>query len=111
MSRPEYRPPFLDRTVTLRNPDGSLTVGVYAHRRDQFPFSELAEGVVEVRASRSVFTVRYRSGVSPGVVIVESDGTEWQSLGTGKERGGWTGGMIERYLEFFCDRRSGRVTA
>ena len=123
---PEYSPPILDREITIRNPEDEPEIArdsfgrplappdwgdvVWANRRDQAPFTEVSEAV-QVRAGRSVFTIRHREGISPNAVIVDSDGTPFALAGNPVERGGVNGGMFQRYLELHCERRSGRETA
>lgn len=140
---PEYNPPVLDREIKIRNPEdepefetddfgrpvddaGQVIdepdwgIQVWANKRDQTPFTEIGESV-QIRAGRSVFTIRHREGVSPNSVIVDrfglapsqpdSDGTPFVLAGNPVERGGVNGGMFQRYLELHCERRSGRETA
>ena len=124
---PEYNPPILNRQITIRNPEDEPTIPeddignplgqlpewgfvVWASRRDQAPFTEIAEAV-QIRAGRSVFTIRHRAGISPNALILDSDGTPFILAGNPVERGGVTGEMFERYLELHCERRTGLETS
>ena len=95
---PEYNPPVLDREITIRNPEDEPDIPeddignpigelpewgfvVWASRRDQAPFTEIAEAV-QIRAGRSVFTIRYRAGISPNATVLDSDGTPFVWQGT-----------------------------
>lgn len=131
---PQYNPPILDRLIKIRNPEDKPEIQrddfgravepdwgieVWAGRRDQAPFTEIGESV-QIRAGRSVFTVRHRSGISPNAVIIDrkgltpsqpdSDGTPFAVAGNPVERGGVMGEMVERYLELHCERRTGKET-
>ena len=109
-----YNPPFLDRLITLRDPSDEPTIQrdefgrpvdspswgtqVWSNRRDQIPFVEVAEGI-QVRAGRSVFTIRHTTSISPLTLVLDADGTPYTLAGSPIERGGVNGGMLERYLE------------
>ena len=130
---PEYNPPILDREIKIRNPGAKPVIPrddfgrpvddagnvidepdwgirVWANRRDQAPFTEIGESV-QIRAGRSVFTIRHRAGVFPNAEIVDSDGTPFVLAGNPVERGGVNGEMYELYLELYCERRTGKETS
>lgn len=116
---PAYYPPPLVERITLRDPTQEPTVrrdeygrpinppdwgtDVWASRRDQSPYTELAEGV-RVRAGRSVFTIRTRD--VPANMVVVQNGVEYDAIGAPVRRGGALAGMRAEYLEITCERRS-----
>ena len=122
---PEYNPPVLNCLITIRNPadepsiqydrygrpvlEPDWGIQVWANKRDQTPFTELGEGV-QVRAGRSVFTIRHRSGISPDSEVIDSDDTPFVLIGAPVERGGANAEMAACYLELHCHRRSAQET-
>ena len=122
---PRYHPPFLDKKITIRNPEdrpadeerdrrGNIVnpvawgQTVSANKRDQAPFSEAPEGV-EIKAGRSVFTIRKRA-VAPNAEVIY-EGTSYELIGAPVERGGIMGEIWDEYLELHCERRSAQVVA
>lgn len=120
---PEYTPPYLDRLIKIRNPaDEPVTPKdsagrpinppdwgneVFAARRDQTPFTEIAEGV-QVRTGRSVFTIYYRDGIAPDAVVVDQGGQVFYLVGEPVKRGGVGGEIVEQYLELHCETKGGQ---
>ena len=118
---PRYHPPFLNKTIMIRNPadrpDEELDASgeiknpqlwgdmVSASKRDRAPFTEEPEGV-EIKAGRSVFTIRKRT-VAPNAEVVYQD-TIYEMIGVPVERGGIIGEIWDEYLELHCERRSAR---
>ena len=120
---PRYHPPFLDKEITIRNPvdrpesederdrRGNITNPVAwgdtvpTNKRDRSPFTEEPEGV-EIKAGRSVFTIRKRA-VAPNAEVIY-EGTSYELIGAPVERGGIMGEIWDEYLELHCERRSAR---
>ena len=97
-----YRPPPLDRRVTIRtreNPDGST---VWANARDRRPTDDLANGV-EVRGLETIFTIRDRP--LPADFTVDHGGIAYRSIGAPMRRGGAEGNLRAVYLELWTERR------
>ena len=116
-----YRPPQLNELIRIRNPaeeptrarddfgaptDAEPTWGVevWANRRDQAPFTEIVEGA-QVRAGRTIFTIRHRTDIRADDEIVDNDGIIYAFDGVPVERGGQNGRMAAKYLEIYCERR------
>ena len=131
MPRVRYDPPPLDRKVLIRDPEqapnpetvprgtdgvrdysGEPEWGfkVWANRRDQGQFVEISEGVQTV-VGRSVFTIHHRPGVKPTFEVFDSDDAAFVMVGPAVERGGANAGMVARYLELHCERRTAKGTA
>ena len=123
---PVYDPPVLNRKIRVRNPGDEPDVDrdtlgrvvgdlpkwgeeVWANRRDQAPFTIVGEGA-QIRAGRSVFTIRYTDGIAPNAQVIDEDGTPFNLTGVPSERGGVNGEMLERYLELHCERLTAEET-
>ena len=98
-----YTPPRLTQKIRIRNPadeparerdrfgapigpEPVYGVVVWAHRRDQSAFTEIGESV-QVRAGRTVFTIRKRDGIRADDEIVDSDGIVFTLTGSPVEKG------------------------
>ena len=116
-----YVPPRLNELIRIRNPQEEPTrdrdafgaptddepvwgIEVWASKRDQAPFTEIGESI-QVRAGRTVFTIRKRDGIRADAEIVDSGGIIYSFVGAPIERGGNQGRMAARYYEIFAERR------
>ena len=116
-----YTPPRLTQRIRIRNPADEPArerdtfgapigpepvwgVVVWAHRRDQSAFTEIGESV-QVRAGRTVFTIRKRPGIRADDEIVDSGGIIYSFVGAPVEKGPSSTHIGSRYFLLYCERR------
>ena len=119
-----WQAPFLDKSILLQNPGDEPTVArdefgrpinptpvdgwgvkVSANRLDLAPFTELVEGVAAIRAGRTVYTIRGRSGIVGESRVFDLERRVVYTL-AGLPVRRQEGPSIEAYLELHCERSS-----
>ena len=110
----KYRPPVLDRRITLRLiryaanglPLAPVDTPVWANRRDSALALEEIGDTASIISGTTVWTIRELDGQWDVNEVVGDDEAIYQLRGTKIERGGENAGMRARYIELPTNRRS-----